>query len=151
MPALTWTTCLWVNIASTWAMVGIIWFVQCVHYPLLAKVGPATFAEYEDAHRKQTTWVVGPLMLLEVASTLALLWWPNSPLPQATLQTGVVLLAGIWVVTAGLSIPAHHRLSQGFSAQAHKMLVGTNWLRTALWTARGLLFLGLQMGWSLPG
>lgn len=28
-----------VHAAATWAMVGLVWFVQVVHYPLFAQVG----------------------------------------------------------------------------------------------------------------
>ena len=51
--------------ASTLAMVGLIWFVQIVHYPLFAQVGREGFSGYEQAHQNRTTFVVAPLMLVE--------------------------------------------------------------------------------------
>ncbi len=35
-------TALVLGAAATWAMVGLIWFVQLVHYPLLARFSAAT-------------------------------------------------------------------------------------------------------------
>ena len=39
-----------VHVVATLVMTGLIWFVQIVHYPLMAKVGRADFAEYERLH-----------------------------------------------------------------------------------------------------
>ena len=41
-----------VHLFATTAMVGLIWFVQIVHYPLFAAVGRPDFAQYAD--RKST-------------------------------------------------------------------------------------------------
>ncbi len=40
-----------------------------------------------------------------------------------------------------LQVPAHRRLSAGFDDRAASRLVETNWLRTALWSARSALIL----------
>ena len=53
-----------IQAAATLAMVGLIWFVQIVHYPLMAQVGRDSFAHYEASHTARTTWVVAPLMLV---------------------------------------------------------------------------------------
>ena len=66
-----WTLLL--QVAATLALVGLIWFVQVVHYPLFAKVGSSSFADYEQSHQRRTTLVVAPLMLVEAATAIALL------------------------------------------------------------------------------
>lgn len=53
------------NLVSTLFMVGLIWFVQIVHYPLFKSVGESEFVEYQLQHQKLTTWVVAGPMLLE--------------------------------------------------------------------------------------
>ncbi|MHC4828891.1 MAG: hypothetical protein ACYTFT_00815 [Planctomycetota bacterium] len=129
------------NAASTLAMVGLIWFVQVVHYPLMARVGVDGFHAYESAHVESTTRVVVPLMLIELATAVLLCLVGGAvPFPQAAL--GLVLLVGIWLSTFALQVPLHTRLSQRFDAEAHRRLVRTNWIRTALWTARATLALG---------
>jgi hypothetical protein len=53
------------NLAATLFMVGVIWFVQVVHYPLFSRVGSEKFSLYPKAHSRLTTYVVGPPMLVE--------------------------------------------------------------------------------------
>lgn len=132
------TTILFVHASSTLAMTGLIWFVQIVHYPLMGRVGEQGYEAYQDAHMRRTGWVVGPLMLAEMCTAAALIFTLPAAAYPLTIS-GIVMLALIWVSTATLQVPAHHRMLDGFDAQAHRRLVGTNWIRTVLWTARGVL------------
>ena len=61
------------QVFATLFMVGLIWFVQIVHYPLYANVGREQFPEYEALHNRMTTWVVGPAMLVELVTAVLLL------------------------------------------------------------------------------
>ncbi|RDI95806.1 hypothetical protein DV704_05915 [Meiothermus sp. QL-1] len=132
------------HLACTWALVGLIWTIQVVHYPLFERVGPEHFPAYEAAHARRITWVVGPLMLFELASGLALLaLWPPA-LPAWAGWMLVLLLGLIWLHTALVAVPLHARLGRGFDPRAHAWLVRSNWLRTLAWSARGLLLLWLQ-------
>lgn len=128
-----------VHILSTLAMVGVIWMVQLVHYPLFSFVRIAEFAEFEAAHVARIQWIVVPLMLLELLSGAVLLTspLPVAPRPEVALGLGLLLVA--WGVTALYSVPAHAALSGGWDAEAHARLVATNWLRTLAWSARGAL------------
>lgn len=54
-----------VHVAATWFMVGLIWFVQLVHYPLFARVGRGGFAAYEGAHSWRTTAAIALAWPLE--------------------------------------------------------------------------------------
>jgi len=54
---------------------------------------------------------------------------------------GIALLLLIWLSTAVLQVPAHHRLGSGFDPATHRRLVLTNWVRTWAWSARGVLAL----------
>jgi hypothetical protein len=136
-----------VHAAATLFMVGVIWFVQVVHYPLFSRVGPREFASYERAHTRRTGWIVGPPMIAEAGSALLLLT-PLRPddLGPGLPGLGLLLLAAIWLATALLQVPAHRRLEQGFDAGVHRRLVVTNWIRTVLWTLRGILALALLAG-----
>lgn len=125
--------------AVTWFLVGLIWMVQVVHYPLMAAVGARGYAAYQHAHVTRITWVVGPAMLAEVALGLALAWSPEPPVSRAQAWLGLALLALIWLATALWSVPAHGQLSAGFDAEVHQRLVHSNWLRTLAWTVRGVL------------
>jgi len=129
------------HVAATWMMVGLIWFVQIVHYPLFAQVGTDFFATYEAVHNRLTTWVVGPPMLVESATALALLLAKSERIPSSYVWIGVILLFVIWGSTALLQVPQHEILTRGFVADAHGFLVTSNWVRTVAWTLRGVLVL----------
>ena len=120
-------------------MTGLIWLVQVVHYPLLARVGAAGYRDYQLAHQSLITLIAGPAMLIELAAAVLLLFQRRDPLTLA----GVASLAVIWSSTALLQIPLHNALSNGFDPEIHARLVQTNWIRTIGWTARGLIALCL--------
>lgn len=133
------TALLLVHAAATVAMAGLVWFVQLVHYPLFARVGPDGFARYEAEHTRRTTWLVAPLMLAEAATALVLLVADPSPLTVA----GALLLGVVWLSTALVQVPLHRRLERGFDVEAHRRLVRSNAVRTAAWTGRAAIALAL--------
>jgi hypothetical protein len=49
------------------------------------------------------------------------------------------LLAAVWITTALVQVPLHRRLSAGYDEPTGRRLVRTNWVRTALWSLRGLV------------
>lgn len=133
---------LWLVLAAhagvTWAMTGLIWFVQVVHYPLFAAVGPSAFPAYHAAHTRLTTLVVAPLMLAEAALAVGLVVARVEP--AWAVWTGVTLLGAVWLATFGLSVPRHAWLAaHGADVEVLRTLVATNWIRTLAWTARALL------------
>lgn len=129
---------------ATCAMAGLIWFVQVVHYPLFGALDPGTFLAYHRQHLRLTTLVVGPLMLAEAGTAIAIAALRVS---SPTLSwTGVVLLAIVWGATLWLSVPRHEELAHGFAVSTHQALVATNWIRTVAWTARAVLSLAMAAG-----
>lgn len=127
--------------ASTLALVGLIWLVQLVQYPLFARVGREAFTGYHAAHSRQITWVVAPLMLCELITGVWLLFDRPAAVPAPAIWIGLGLIGLIWLSTAFLQVPAHATLAQGFDAETHRSLVRTNWVRTCGWTLRGMLVL----------
>lgn len=123
---------------ATWYMVGLIWMVQIVHYPMFDRVGSNQFPRYEIDHSRLITPIVGIPMLLELGTAIALLFMPGfTPLTYRLIGVGLAIIIAIWLVTATLSVPCHQQLAEGFDAAAHQKLVLTNWLRTLGWTVRG--------------
>jgi hypothetical protein len=122
-------------------MVGVIWFVQIVHYPLFALVGRDGFAKYESAHQRMTTWVVAPLMLVELASAFWLSVKTISPVRPVEAWVGLALTAVAWVSTFVLQVPLHKRLAKTFDVASAERLVATNWVRTVAWSLRAALCL----------
>ena len=130
-----------VHAGATLFMVGVIWFVQIVHYPLFGRVGKEGFADYSRAHARLTGLVVGPPMLVEAATAVALVARTPQGIPFYLPVLGLVLLAVVWLSTALLQSPQHTTLGGGFVPASHRFLVASNWLRTVCWTARGVLVL----------
>ncbi len=122
-------------------MAGLIWFVQVVHYPLFGRVGRESFAEYSLAHSRLTGLVVGPPMLVEAGTAVALVIRPPEGLPLSLPLLGLTLLGVVWLSTAFLQSPQHTVLGEGFAAASHRFLVASNWVRTVCWTGRGILVL----------
>ena len=126
-----------IHLLTTFAMAGLIWFVQVVHYPMIASFDRENFAVHEKEHCDRTGLVVVPLMLGEIFTFALLL--VEGVRSNAFLLSGL-LLAIIWTSTFFLQVPLHRALLQGWNAGAHRRLVATNWIRTLAWTGRaGLL------------
>jgi hypothetical protein len=128
---------------ATLPLVGLIWFVQLVHYPLFSEVGRRDFPSFARSHQRHAANIMAPLMLSEAALALLLAVWPPAALPTWPTWLGVFLLAIIWASTFGLQMPLHARLLVSYDPLADRSLVRINWIRTLLWTARGLLALWL--------
>ena len=136
-----------VHLLATLVMVGVIWTVQTVHYPLFAGVGEDTWAAYEAEHQRRITLVVGPAMLVELATAVWLVLARPAALPAWAVVLGAALVGVVWASTAFVQVPLHATLGGAFDGGAHARLVATNWVRTAAWTARGALVLWLA--WRL--
>ncbi len=126
-----------VHLLATAAMVGLIWFVQVVHYPLFAAVGTDEFVAYEQAHQRRTAYVVGPPMAVEGVTALVLLVAAPDGVGPLLPWLGAALLAVIHASTVFLQVPAHAALAQSPDRRTIDRLVRTNWIRTIGWTARG--------------
>lgn len=122
-------------------MTGLIWFVQIVHYPLMASVPKDGFRNYELRHRNLTTYVVLLPMMLELLSSFVLIFYSEAFMSRWETVLGASLVTLIWFSTAFLQVPAHSVLAQGFRHKEHSQLLKSNWLRTTCWTLRSALVL----------
>lgn len=135
-------TSLWLllaNAAAGFYMTGVIWFVQLVHYPQMNMVGEDGFIAYENRHTKMTTFVVAPPMIFELFSGAWVAMLPPEGVPSWGVWLNAGLIVSLWSSTFLLQVPQHTRLERGFDIRAHRFLVISNWLRTALWSARCIL------------
>ncbi|MCE3011282.1 MAG: hypothetical protein LW875_11800 [Proteobacteria bacterium] len=116
----------------TYALVGLIWVVQLVHYPLMKYVASEKWTEFHQAHTFWITPIAGPLMLGQLISAAGL--FAQDP-----------WLAGFsglhFLFTFGVSVPLHHQLSQEMKNDLIHKLVRTNWLRTVSWTVHAVYLL----------
>lgn len=133
------------NVVASWTMVGVIWFVQVVHYPLLSVIPVESAASVAVEHQRRTGWVVMIPMAVEGVTTLLLLgmvpdgvaWFVPwlAGLPLAVALGGTVLL----------SVPRHERMVNNPDASVGRELVTTNWVRTIAWSLRGLVSAGMLL------
>ncbi|MAY82148.1 MAG: hypothetical protein CL930_15380 [Deltaproteobacteria bacterium] len=135
-----------VHLAVTWAMIGLIWMVQVVHYPLMASVGMESSSTYQTQHVAKIGWLVGPMMVAEMCLALAVCSVAQSLSFPWLAWIGFGTLGCIWLVTVVCSVPAHEVLRNGFHPVEHDGLVRTNWWRTIGWSVRGLIALVLLAG-----
>jgi hypothetical protein len=130
---------------ATLMMAGLCWFVQLVAYPMLSEIargGAEVFARCHAMHVRRITWFVAPTMLTEAGATVALVVLAPGPFTY----TAAGLLALLWIFTFGLHVPLHNRLGrQGFDPALHARMVGTNWVRTIAWTAKGSALLAMML------
>lgn len=126
------------HLLVTAAMVGVIWLVQLTHYPSFRYIDPAQFQRFEKFHSASISFVVMPLMLLELA-TAALLC--NYGERAVSFIASLLLLALIWLSTFAVQVPIHQRLEKGYDLASIDRLIATNWIRTLCWSGRFLLLL----------
>jgi uncharacterized membrane protein len=132
-------TTLVVSAAAAWGMVGLIWMVQLVHYPMLAGYSQAVPATAAVEHQRRITWVVGPLMTAEGVTALILLVRRPDTMGPLSAWTAAALLGVALLSTVTIQVPLHAELAQRHDNRTAQRLITTNWVRTAAWSARGLL------------
>lgn len=129
---------------SSLNLMGLIACIQWVHYPMFARLEKPEFAESLRWHGERITWLVAPLMLIELSCSLLLYLFP--PWPSSIFGLGLGLVVALWFSTGLVQVPLHSRLTRGYDPVAVRLLVASNWLRTLLWSARGLLSLYCLVG-----
>jgi hypothetical protein len=135
------------NLAVTCALVGLIWTIQLVHYPLFSSVGAPQFAAFHRAHTERISWIVLPLMCAELLLAIALAMASERVAPRWSTGLALALVLGAWASTALLSVPIHNAVAtanDGERASLLARLVVTNWPRTLAWTARAALLFWLS-------
>lgn len=125
-----------VHLLATTFMAGLIAFVQVVHYPLFARVDSRDFVAYEREHTVRTGWVVVPVMLVELAAAVWIVFGATGTEEMTVAWVALGILVLIWLSTFALQAPAHRRLLAGFDDGVQRRLVRTNWIRTVGWMAR---------------
>lgn len=133
------TTVLVAGAAATWAMTGVIWVMQLVHYPMLVGYSAMSPATAAVDHQRRITWIVGPLMAVEGTTALALLVERPDTMSAVSAWAAATLLGIALVSTWWMQVPMHRVLARGHDADAGRRLITTNWVRTGAWTARGVV------------
>lgn len=132
-------TVLIVSTIATWAMVGVIWTVQLVHYPLLGRLSALEPSMAATDHQRRITWVVGPPMAAEGITALWLLVDRPDTMSLLSALVAAGLLGVALLSTLLMQVPRHTRLAEAHDDDVVRSLIATNWIRTAAWSARGIV------------
>ena len=132
-----------VALASTWAMVGLIWVIQVVHYPIFDSIEDGDdhqgWVQFAGRHTRTISFVVGPLMVAEGVTGLWLAASPPDGTGRVLPLVALALMGVAYGVTAFVSAPLHGQMADRFDARLHARLVSTNWIRTVAWTGRAIV------------
>lgn len=128
-----------VNFVATALMTGVIWFVQWVHYPLLATVSVDRAIETAVDHQRRTGQVLALPMAVEGLTTLWLLASRPEAVSLILPWASAVLLAVALGSTLFMSVPLHAKMATNPTADVGRRLVMTNWPRTIAWSARAVM------------
>lgn len=124
-------------------MTGLIWLIQLVHYPAFKYVAASEFHIFHSFHSQVITFIVGPIMVIELGTGLYLLLNQKLSLFSSLNFIGLMI---IWLATAFFSVPTHNKLASVVTPESIAFLVHSNWIRTTLWTLRsGLLIYSLTV------
>ncbi|MEY4228632.1 MAG: hypothetical protein RLZ84_1224, partial [Actinomycetota bacterium] len=122
-------------------MVGLIWTIHVVHYPLFAEVGDATYVAFQSAHVDRIGKLLFVPWLTEGATLLALLWLTfiaGRRELRTPVMIGAIAMAVVLVISGFWSAPAHGELMDGFDSAVHDRLMTANLIRTLAWSVRGI-------------
>jgi hypothetical protein len=123
-------------------VLGEIWFVQVVVYPLFGRVGEAEYVAYHTFYSNRIPLpVIVPGFLSFLLPVALIFFGPGSVPAGAYLANAACGLVGL-AVTVGLEIPRHARLEKGGKQErVIRELILFNWPRTLSISGSALLTL----------
>lgn len=134
-----------VHVVFSLYFLGLIWFVQLVHYPIFL------FLDYKASEnpyifqRSRTGIVVIPPMIFELVSVALLIFLPYPNFN--VVLTLLILTLLIWITTFTVQVPCHNLLKKEINKDVIARLIWTNWIRTGLWTVKAVYIFFVL--WSL--
>lgn len=122
------------NLFSSFFLCGLIWTVQLVHYPLFNFLDHERFTEASAFHRQKISYIVVPVMLTELFTSIWLSLFATSH--TFIHISGLIAVLLIWSITFLLQVPLHSHLSGQYDIKLIQRLVRSNWWRTLLWSVK---------------
>ena len=123
------------HLAPTGFMVGLIWTIHVVHYPLFALVNEP-YRPFQEAHMARITALLVLPWGLEVVTGALLVFAAPAGSATGFALAGMGLI-GLLVAITGLgAAPIHGRLVERFDADLHGRLLRVDRVRALAWTLR---------------
>ena len=137
-------TIFWLHLFSCWFMTGAIFLVQVLIYPFFKFVGEKEFSKLHQFHMKKITFVVAPMMVLELTTAIGLFYGSSNQL----FFWNLVSVVALWMLTAFVNVPTHNNLTFD-SVVSKRNLVQRNWPRTMIWSLRSVFLFYLILSQPL--
>ena len=126
-----------IHFLSTSLMVGIIWVIQLLHYPTFHFIKESDYVEFQHFHMQRISFIVVPVMIIELLSGFMLVYYFRSNL----LILCLIILLVIWSITFVFFTKLHQSLLGGYDKIIVDKLVQINWSRTVLWSLRLIILI----------
>ena len=121
-------------------MVGVSLITHFVTYPSFKLIKSNTFSEFHKSYTKKMLFIVAPVMILELISSLLLVIFDIS---DNHTEIGLLItLILIWLLTFFNIVPIHNKLTVNYNKDLNQKLIKLNGLRTILWILKLILFIG---------
>ncbi len=116
---------------AVFALFGLVWTIQLVHYPMFKFVEAPHWPRFHQFHSRNITFIVFPLMLIELLTSLKL------SLEYGGFNDSIALGCSVatWLLTIFLFVPLHNQVAVRPIPAKLEKLTRLNWLRTLVWTA----------------
>ena len=129
-----------IHFLSTSLMVGIIWVIQLLHYPTFHFIKESDYVEFQHFHMQRISFIVVPVMIIELLSGFMLVYYFRSNL----LILCLIILLVIWLITFAFFTKLHQSLLGGYDKIIVDKLVQINWSRTVLWSLRLIILIYIK-------
>ena len=120
----------YLNVLFNVYLIAISIIVQFIVYPSFNKI-LESFTEYHGRYKKKIFWIVGPVMILEILTSLLMILNEF----DIYLIPGLIVLL-LWMLTFIYIVPLHKQLSKQFQTNKHMKLLKLNFVRTILWALK---------------
>ena len=121
---------IYLNVLFNVYLIAISIIVQFIVYPSFNKI-LESFVEYHSRYKKKIFWIVGPVMILEILTSLLMILNEF----DVYLIPGLIVLL-LWMLTFIYIVPLHKQLSKQFQTNKHIKLLKLNFVRTILWALK---------------
>ena len=121
-------------------MVGVSLITHFVTYPSFKLIRSNLFSEFHKSYTNKMLFIVAPVMILELISSLFLVIFDVS---DNNTEIGLLIsLMLIWFMTFFIIVPIHNKLTVNYNKDLNQKLIKFNGLRTIFWIIKLILFIG---------
>ena len=131
---------IYISLFSNLIMVGVSLITHFVTYPSFRLIKSSLFSEFHKSYTNKMLFIVAPVMILELISSLFLVIFDVS---DNNTEIGLLIsLLLIWFLTFFIIVPIHNKLTVNYNKDLNQKLIKYNGLRTIFWIIKLILFIG---------